>query len=114
VAECAPEVRVGHVTAFGHDDGHREDLVVVAELVDRETAASPDLTAVAHRIRNAIAAAHEVTPDAVLLVEPGRIPKTSSGKLRRGECRALYGAGHLPHLAAVGDPLHRKHPPTSP
>ncbi|WP_330251595.1 fatty acyl-AMP ligase [Nocardia sp. NBC_00565] len=92
VADCAPEVRAGHVTAFGHDDGHREDLVVVAELADAQTAEVPE---VARRIRNAIAATHEVTPGAVVLVEPGRIPKTSSGKLRRGECRALYGAGRL-------------------
>ncbi|MEV6138617.1 fatty acyl-AMP ligase [Nocardia sp. NPDC051990] len=91
VSDCAPEVRVGHVTAFGDDDGQREDLVVVAELADPATTG----TELAHRIRNAIAAAHQVTPGAVVLVEPGRIPKTSSGKLRRGECRALYRAGHL-------------------
>ncbi|WP_433600235.1 fatty acyl-AMP ligase [Nocardia sp. CA-135953] len=92
VSDCAPELRAGHVTAFGHDDGHREDLVVVAELADTAATGSAEL---ALRIRNAIAAAHEVTPRAVVLVEPGRIPKTSSGKLRRGECRALYRAGHL-------------------
>lgn len=92
VSDCAPEVRVGHVAAFGDDNGHREDLVVVAELADTAATGSAEL---AHRIRNAIAAAHEVTPGAVVLVEPGRIPKTSSGKLRRGECRALYRAGHL-------------------
>ncbi|MFE9321640.1 fatty acyl-AMP ligase [Nocardia sp. NPDC052278] len=92
VSDCAPELRAGHVTAFGHDDGHREDLVVVAELADTAATGSAEL---ALRIRNAIAAAHEVTPGAVVLVEPGRIPKTSSGKLRRGECRALYRAGHL-------------------
>ncbi|WP_433625873.1 fatty acyl-AMP ligase [Nocardia sp. CA-120079] len=92
VSDCAPELRIGHVTAFGHDDGHREDLVVVAELADTAATGSAEL---ALRIRNAIAAAHEVTPGAVVLVEPGRIPKTSSGKLRRGECRALYRAGHL-------------------
>ncbi|MFX0573549.1 fatty acyl-AMP ligase [Nocardia nepalensis] len=96
VADCAPEVRAGHVTAFGYDDGRREDLVVVAELADPAAAGTAELAALARRIRNAIATAHEVTPGAVVLVEPGRIPKTSSGKLRRGECRALYGAGRLP------------------
>jgi fatty acid CoA ligase FadD32 len=102
VATCAPEVRTGHVTAFGHDDGSREDLVVVAELVTTDTNAAEELAALARLIRTAIATAHEVMPGAVVLVEPGRIPKTSSGKLRRGECRAMYGAGLLPHLAAVG------------
>ncbi|MEV6430825.1 fatty acyl-AMP ligase [Nocardia sp. NPDC051463] len=108
VAACAPEVRSGHVTAFGHDDGHREEVVVVAELVTAETIAADELAALAHRIRIAIATVHEVPPGAVVLVEPGRIPKTSSGKLRRGECRALYGSGRLPQLAAIGAELPRR------
>ncbi|WP_406234739.1 fatty acyl-AMP ligase [Nocardia sp. NBC_01009] len=108
VAACAPEVRPGHVTAFGHDNGRREEVVVVAELVTVETTAADELVALAHRIRIAIATVHEVPPGAVVLVEPGRIPKTSSGKLRRGECRALYGSGRLPQLAAVGAELPRR------
>jgi fatty acid CoA ligase FadD32 len=76
--------------------------VVVAELITTDTNAAEELAALARRIRTAIATAHEVMPGAVVLVEPGRIPKTSSGKLRRGECRAMYGAGRLPHLAAIG------------
>ncbi|MGY1945907.1 fatty acyl-AMP ligase [Nocardia asiatica] len=100
VQACAAEVRPGHVTAFGHDDGLREDLVVVAELV--AVGGEPtELFALARRIRTAVATTHEVMPGAVLLVEPGRIPKTSSGKLRRGECRAHYLAGHLRPVAMI-------------
>ncbi|SNY87407.1 fatty acid CoA ligase FadD32 [Nocardia amikacinitolerans] len=102
VADHAPEVRPGHVTAFGHDDGRREDLVVVAELA--AAAAEADVLAdIARRIRAAVATAHEVMPGSVVLVEPGGIPKTSSGKLRRGECRRLFGAGRLPHLVTIGN-----------
>ncbi|MGQ4619327.1 AMP-binding protein [Nocardia sp. R7R-8] len=101
VQACAPEVRPGHVTAFGHDDGLREDLVVVAELGAVESREPIDLFALARRIRTAVASTHEVMPGAVLLVEPGRIPKTSSGKLRRGECRARYLAGHLSPVAMI-------------
>ncbi|MFI2476787.1 fatty acyl-AMP ligase [Nocardia xishanensis] len=101
VAATAPEIRRGHVTAFGHDDGRREDLVVVAELA---AAAEADaLAGIARRIRAAVASAHEVMPGSVVLVEPGGIPKTSSGKLRRGECRRLFGAGRLPHLVTIGN-----------
>ncbi|MEV0294306.1 fatty acyl-AMP ligase [Nocardia sp. NPDC050710] len=108
-AAAAPEVRAGHVAAFGHDDGRREDLVVVAELNITNTPDAAELTDIARRIRTAVAGAHEVMPGSVILVAPGRIPKTSSGKLRRGECRALYGSGRLPHLAAIG-----KQPPAPP
>ncbi|WP_405178850.1 fatty acyl-AMP ligase [Nocardia sp. NBC_01377] len=99
---AAPEVRTGHITAFGHDDGDREDLVIVAELNTAELPPSTDPVAVARRIRTTVAAVHEVMAGTVLLVEPGRIPKTSSGKIRRGDCRALFGAGRLPSLAVVG------------
>ncbi|MGW4329435.1 fatty acyl-AMP ligase [Nocardia sp. NPDC004573] len=101
VQACAPEVRSGHVTAFGHDDGLREDLVVVAELVAIGGREPIELFALARRIRTAVASAHEVMPGAVLLVETGRIPKTSSGKLRRGECRARYLAGSLSPVAMI-------------
>ncbi|MGY1872730.1 fatty acyl-AMP ligase [Nocardia gipuzkoensis] len=101
VQACAAEVRPGHVTAFGHDDGRREDLVVVAELVTTGGSDPTELFALARRIRTAVASTHEVMPGAVLLVEPGRIPKTSSGKLRRGECRARYLAGHLRPVAMI-------------
>ncbi|WP_312884538.1 fatty acyl-AMP ligase [Nocardia barduliensis] len=101
VQGCAAEVRAGHVTAFGHDDGLREDLVVVAELVTGDGGEPTELFALARRIRTAVASTHEVMPGAVLLVEPGRIPKTSSGKLRRGECRARYLAGQLQPVAMI-------------
>ncbi|WP_330233693.1 AMP-binding protein [Nocardia sp. NBC_00508] len=101
VEACSPDIRPGHVTAFGHDDGRREDLVVVAELVTIATAEPAELSALARRIRTAVASTHEVTPGAVMLVEPGRIPKTSSGKLRRGECRARYLAGQLRPVAMI-------------
>ncbi|WP_345493933.1 fatty acyl-AMP ligase [Nocardia callitridis] len=104
VEECAVEIRPGHVTAFGHDDGRREDLVVVAELVSTtliDPTGGIEFSTLARRIRTAIATTHEVMPGAVILVEPGRIPKTSSGKLRRRECRARYLAGQLAPIALI-------------
>ncbi|MFC3963705.1 fatty acyl-AMP ligase [Nocardia jiangsuensis] len=88
-AAAAPEIRL--VAAFGHDDGVRESLVIVAETPDAD--AEP-----AGKIRSAVARTHEVVPSTVLLVPPGEIPRTSSGKVRRGECRARFAAGELrPH-----------------
>lgn len=101
VEACAAEIRPGHVTAFGHDDGRREDLVIVAELRIVEAIEPAELSVLARRIRTAVAAIHEVMPGSVMLVEPGRIPKTTSGKLRRGECRARYIAGQLDPVAMI-------------
>ncbi len=78
--------------AFGHDDGSRERLVVVAEIARGADDAWHD---VADRMVGAVAAEHGAPPDVVLLVNRGDIPRTTSGKIRRGECRALFGRDEL-------------------
>jgi acyl-CoA synthetase (AMP-forming)/AMP-acid ligase II len=49
-----------------------------------------DVTEVIRSIRRAIANAHGVEPWAVVLLRPGAIPKTSSGKKQRVLCRKRY------------------------
>ncbi len=90
-ADSAPEVRTGHITAFGVDDGAHETLILVAELNEPPA----DAAEVARRIRAAVASAHDIAPAEVVLVERGQIPKTSSGKVRRGECRIRYRRNEL-------------------
>ena len=50
---------------------------------------------IASQVRRRIAAEHDVSPYAVLLVKPGSIPKTSSGKIQRHACRARFLSGTL-------------------
>lgn len=83
-AERTEGVRRGNVIAFSlMDGGPREKVVVVAE--SRE----PSRELGREMARN-IRAAVDVWPDDVVFVEPGRLPKTSSGKLRRAACRSSY------------------------
>jgi len=87
-----PGVRAGCVVAFGAPDPRSgtERLVVAAEaqnLVDAKR-----ITA---EIRREMIQAMGVPPDAVELLPPRSIPKTSSGKLRRGETRKLFLDGKL-------------------
>lgn len=95
VRECHPLIRPGGVVAFSVDvaDGD-ERLVVVAELqVDRlDGTQGAELV---HAIRRRVLADHQVTSHAVVLGAPGTIPKTTSGKLRRSDCRAAYASGGL-------------------
>jgi fatty-acyl-CoA synthase len=83
-------VRVGNVIAFGteHRSG-REAVVVVAET--RETDVKPLRDAVASRVRDAIG----IPATDVVLVRPGTLPKTSSGKLQRSLCKSRYTDGDL-------------------
>src|SRR5207253_570663 len=92
VQQCAVEVRVGAVAAFSVPGENEERLVI---LIETERQARVDTTALMNEVRNAVAAAHEVQPYAVLLLDTGRIPKTSSGKVRRHACAAQFIAGTI-------------------
>ncbi len=78
-------VRAGNVIAFGTTTRRgRESIVVVAETKDDDIA--PVRTAVAERVTDAIG----IPPSEIVLVAPGTLPKTSSGKLQRSLCRDHY------------------------
>ncbi len=76
VAEV-PGVRAGAVVAVGLPTGTRPGLAVAAEFRGRDEAGAR--SAVAQRV----AAVCGVIPSTVMLLAPGTLPRTSSGKLRR-------------------------------
>ena len=47
------------------------------------------------RPRGAVLRATTATPDAIVLVAPGTVPKTSSGKIQRDLMRRRYRTGDL-------------------
>ncbi|MBL8955701.1 MAG: AMP-binding protein [Myxococcaceae bacterium] len=77
------------VAAFSvlHEEQRGEELVVVVELKRDEP------FDVARKVRGHLADALGVTPDRVELVKAGMLPRTTSGKLRRGECAERFSAG---------------------
>ena len=83
-------VRAGNVIAFGID-GRRgfETIVIVAETKADDT--TPVRDAVARRVKECVGLA---AAD-VVLVQPGTLPKTSSGKLQRSLTRTRYLAEEL-------------------
>lgn len=82
--------------AFGYDDGRREQLVIVNE-VKRDAVAA--WSAVGDQVVAGIAAAYGMPADAVIFVQRGSIPRTTSGKIRRSQCRASYEHGQLAEVA---------------
>ena len=74
--------------------GGEEGIAVVCE-VSRERLARLDVDEVVAALRQAIAEEHEVDPDAIVLVRPLTIPKTSSGKIQRRACRERFLSGTL-------------------
>ena len=78
-------VRAGNVIAFGSDRKRgRESIVVVAETKGE------DLHEVHDSVVTHVCDAVGVPPVEVVLVRPGTLPKTSSGKLQRSLCRDRY------------------------
>jgi acyl-CoA synthetase (AMP-forming)/AMP-acid ligase II len=94
-AEAAhEEVRPGCCAAFSLERDGREQVVLVAEVRGRHT--TTQLSQVVASIHHAVSAEHGFRLDDVLLVRPGSVPKTSSGKLRRAACRTAYLNDELP------------------
>ena len=87
-------VRLGGVVAFGvYDDQQSvERIVVVCETRLTESAELDRLT---ERIREVVNEFMSVNVSEVVLVKPGTVPKTSSGKRQRSRCRERYRSGKL-------------------
>jgi acyl transferase domain-containing protein/acyl-CoA synthetase (AMP-forming)/AMP-acid ligase II len=88
-----PALRKGCGAAFAVDAGDGERLVYVSEVERTERNTPAEVVAAA--VSRAVAEAHEAGVDAVVLLKPGSIPKTSSGKIQRHACRAGYLDGSL-------------------
>jgi fatty-acyl-CoA synthase len=84
-------VRAGNVIAFGVE-GYKgkETVVVVAEVRMNELAEDGALDTVRHAIHHRTLQVCGLPPRDVMLVKPGTLPKTSSGKLQRAKCREQY------------------------
>jgi non-ribosomal peptide synthase protein (TIGR01720 family) len=104
VVAADPILRPGNAVAFGVRVDGVERVVVAAELRRKALAGKEPipLDRAASAIRAAAAAHCGVQCHEVLLVRPDSLPKTTSGKLRRGECREQWAGGSLRSLALTG------------
>ncbi|WP_239469930.1 fatty acyl-AMP ligase [Archangium violaceum] len=93
VATTVPGVRKGNLVAFGTHEASGtgegfERIVLAVEIADP---ASFDPLTVVRTVQTALGIAlHEV-----VVLQPGQLPKTSSGKLQRTKTRELYERGEL-------------------
>jgi acyl-CoA synthetase (AMP-forming)/AMP-acid ligase II len=87
--------------AFGIQDENGERVVVVAE-VARTSLRKVNPEALTLAVRRKVVQEHELVLSDVVLIRPGSLPKSSSGKVQRGQCRALYLANEFETLAARG------------
>ena len=102
-AASVPDIRQGRVVAAGRrpDRASQEGLWLFAE--PRVEVRGAERDRLKDACRTAVLTATGVVPDTIVLVARGAIPRTSSGKVRRGETVRRFECGVLP-LAGSVDP----------
>ncbi len=85
-------LRPGRVVALAEMFADGEGLLILAERAYRRAASAAELEAV---VSARVLAQTGVKPTLVRLVPPGTLPRTSSGKLRRGEALRRFREGTL-------------------
>ncbi|MFD9116317.1 fatty acyl-AMP ligase [Streptomyces bottropensis] len=91
--ETHPAVRRDRLAAFGVPGGSGERVVVVAEHARGVPLADIDVPDLVRTVRAAVSARHGLRLSDVVLVPPGTVPRTSSGKVSRALTRERYLAG---------------------
>ena len=116
VEQSHPALRPACCAAFSVDGVGEEHLIVVAEVepryqpvvgepLDGEARSHSnrrlplDVEVVVRAIRRAVAEEHDVRVHTVVLLQAGRIPKTTSGKVQRHACQVSFLKGTLERLA---------------
>lgn len=99
-----PSLVMSGSAAFCIHGRDKDSLVIVAE-VNRQTLRRPeDWPAIEAAVRSAITVAFQLKVDDVVLLRPGNLPRTSSGKVRRNQCRTDYLAQTLVRVSAESVP----------
>jgi fatty-acyl-CoA synthase len=94
-AEEVDGVRPGSAAAFSCFDTElgTEAPVLACEVAEKESDWSRG--AILRQVEESVLRQTSLRPREVVLLAPGSIPKTTSGKIQRGRARELYMAGLL-------------------
>ncbi len=95
-------VRKGRVAAFAVNDQGLEGIGIAAE-ISRSVQKILPPEALIKAIRQAVAEAYQEAPSVVVLLNPGALPKTSSGKVQRAACGLRHADGSLDSYAQFPD-----------
>ena len=88
-------LRANGAAAFAVADAHDEEELVIVQEVERTARHKIDAAELTGLIRERIAEEHEVFARHIVLIRPGTLPKTTSGKVQRSLTRRLWQDGRL-------------------
>jgi acyl-CoA synthetase (AMP-forming)/AMP-acid ligase II len=90
--QSSSSIRPGGCCAFSIEGTSGEELVLLVEL-ERAALRDEDRRALLAAIQQALGEAHDVRAADILVLRPGSILRTSSGKIRRHACRQFHLTG---------------------
>jgi acyl-CoA synthetase (AMP-forming)/AMP-acid ligase II len=90
-----PALRRHCGAAFTIVDEHNEERLILVQEVERTARHQISIEDIAGCIREAVFNEHEIAIHKVVLIPPGAIPKTTSGKIQRSLTRKLWQEGRL-------------------
>lgn len=95
VEQSHPALRANSSAAFTvrQTESDEEKLIIVQELERQHQ--RENVVHITETIRKVVAEKHELQVHTIVLIKTGSIPKTSSGKIQRRSCQALFEAGEL-------------------
>ncbi|MEZ2127555.1 MULTISPECIES: AMP-binding protein, partial [unclassified Sinorhizobium] len=98
IGDHVDALRKGRISAFPITAGGHEAIGIAAEVSPAKFERLGS-EAILHAVRSAVSSSHGEVPGLVLLLRPGDLPRTSSGKLRRSACLPEWLSGSISPLA---------------
>jgi acyl-CoA synthetase (AMP-forming)/AMP-acid ligase II len=98
VQNVDPALRRNGGAAFVVADADGREKLIVVQEVERTYRHQIDASELIGSIREAVVENHEINVDEIVLIAPGTLPKTTSGKVQRNLTRTLWTTKSLDEL----------------
>jgi acyl-CoA synthetase (AMP-forming)/AMP-acid ligase II len=98
-----PALRQNCGAAFSVPDELGEETLVIVQEIERTERNRIDPAEITGLIREGVTDQHELFARHIMLIRPGTLPKTTSGKIQRGLARKLWLEQRLDELTAAAD-----------
>jgi acyl-CoA synthetase (AMP-forming)/AMP-acid ligase II len=98
-----PALRPNCGAAFAAADERGEETLVIVQEIERTARNRIDPAEIKGLIREKVTEQHELFARRIVLIKPGALPKTTSGKIQRRLARKLWLGGNFDDLATEAD-----------
>jgi len=98
IQDAHPALQQNAGAVFSIEDEQGQPQIVVLQEITRAHLQKYDAREIFASINRVVVQEHQLSPTAIGLISPGRIPKTTSGKIQRSLCQKMYNKGEIDGL----------------